>query len=635
MNAGDQPKNIQQVVLLAAPWPLFNRPSIQIAALKAYLNQHLPDIQTHAWHLFLNIAENIGYKTYQALSQRTWLAETVYAALLYPDRTHGIEKLYRQYASQAPELQTFEFGEIAQAVKKATHALLQRKNWEQVDLVGFSVSLCQMTASLYLMSEIKKINPNIRVVIGGTTFCGPSARDYLDHFTHIDFIVIGEGENSLVSLIAFLNTNQESEAIPEIPGVVSRHTPKGRPTRFAQVPDLEKLPCPDFEDYFIALQHFSPEKRFFPTLPIEASRGCWWNGSGLSNEKTEEQTGHKSGDKDGCAFCNLNLQWKGYRTKTPQQVACDVDRLTTQHQTLSVAFVDNVMPTSRAQDPFHEIDKLHKDIRFFGEIRANTSLKTLQRMRSAGLQEVQVGIESLSAGLLKKMNKGTRVIQNLEIMKHCDMLGIENSSNLILGFPGSDENDVAETLEALEFAMLFQPLKPVHFWLGLESPVWRNYQKFNIKSIGNHPGYGVLFPKELVRNLTFIIQSYRGDRTWQRKAWRPVEKKVAQWHKLYAGMHAKPFSRPILSFQDGGTFLIIRQRQYKAEKESHRLTSRSREIYLFCQTNRSIKRILATFDGLSQEKLIPFLTMMVDKHLMFKENDRYLSLASPANYCPQ
>ncbi len=127
MNAGNQPKNIQQVVLLAAPWPLFNRPSIQIAALKAYLNQHLPAIQIHAWHLFLNIAETIGYQTYQALSQRTWLAETVYAALLYPDRAHGIEKLYRQYASQAPELQAFEFGEVVQAVKKASHALIKQK----------------------------------------------------------------------------------------------------------------------------------------------------------------------------------------------------------------------------------------------------------------------------------------------------------------------------------------------------------------------------------------------------------------------------------------------------------------------------------------------------------------------------
>ena len=429
-----------------------------------------------------------------------------------------------------------------------------------------------------------------------------------------------------------MNANQQSEPIQEIPGIVSRHTPKGHPTRFAQVPGLEKLPCPDFEDYFKALQFFSPEKRFFPTLPVEASRGCWWNGSVLSDEKAKEQTGHKIGDKEGCAFCNLNLQWKGYRSKPPLQVAREIDKLITQHQTLSVAFVDNVMPASRAKDPFYEIDKLQKDIKLFGEIRANTSLTALQRMRSAGLHEVQVGIESLSAGLLKKMNKGTRVIQNLEIMKHCDMLGLKNSSNLILGFPGSDESDVAETLEALEFVIPFQPLKPIHFWLGLESPVWRNYREFNIKSIGNHPGYGVLFPNKVVRNLTFIVQTYRGDLTWQRKAWHPVEKKITQWHKLYADMHAKAFSNPILSFQDGGTFLIIRQRKHTAEKETHRLTGLSREVYLFCQTNRSIKRILGTFDGLSQETLMPFLTMMVDKHLMFKENDRYLSLASPVNY---
>ena len=186
MNADNQPETVHHMALVAAPWPLFNRPSIQIAALKAYLNQHLPDVHVDAWHLFLNIAEHIGYKTYQALSQRTWLAETVYAALLYPDRAQGIEKLYRHYAAPAPELQNLGFDGIVRAVKKATHDLIKQKNWKQVDLVGFSVSLCQMTASLYLMSNIKKINPTIRVIVGGTTFCGPSARDFLDRFIHID-----------------------------------------------------------------------------------------------------------------------------------------------------------------------------------------------------------------------------------------------------------------------------------------------------------------------------------------------------------------------------------------------------------------------------------------------------------------
>jgi len=104
MNADPLPAQIRQVMLVASPWPLFNRPSIQISVLKAYLHQHLPDVRIHAWHLFLNIAETIGYKAYQALSQRTWLAETVYAAILYPERATSIEKLYLKHSKHEPDL---------------------------------------------------------------------------------------------------------------------------------------------------------------------------------------------------------------------------------------------------------------------------------------------------------------------------------------------------------------------------------------------------------------------------------------------------------------------------------------------------------------------------------------------------
>ena len=81
------------------------------------------------------------------------------------------------------------------------------------------------------------------------------------------------------------------------------------------------------------------------------------------------------------------------------------------------------------------------------------------------MREVQIGIEARSSSLLKKLHKGTSAIQNLEIMKNCEALGIRNISNLILQFPGSDEKDVAETLEVLEFAWPFHPLKAVSFWL--------------------------------------------------------------------------------------------------------------------------------------------------------------------------
>ena len=97
--------------------------------------------------------------------------------------------------------------------------------------------------------------------------------------------------------------------------------------------------------------------------------------------------------------------------------------------------------------------------------RPPTSWSELKVMAKAGMQEVQIGIEALSTPLLKKLHKGTSAIQNLEIMKSCETLGIENISNLILHFPGSDERDVALTLQSIEYALPYRPLKAVTFWL--------------------------------------------------------------------------------------------------------------------------------------------------------------------------
>ena len=88
-------------------------------------------------------------------------------------------------------------------------------------------------------------------------------------------------------------------------------------------------------------------------------------------------------------------------------------------------------------------------------MRATTPSNELKVLRDAGMRQVQIGIEALSTGLLKKLHKGTTAIQNLEIMRNCEALGIESVSNLILQFPGSSELDVAETLSAIEFAWPF------------------------------------------------------------------------------------------------------------------------------------------------------------------------------------
>jgi len=311
-------------------------------------------------------------------------------------------------------------------------------------------------------------------------------------------------------------------------------------------------------------------------------------------------------------------------------VAAELETLAGKHEILSLSFMDNLLPGKDLEGLFRRIARPGKDLRLFAEIRATTPLAELLAMAEAGMEEVQVGIEALSSRLLKKLNKGTTAMDNLEMMKNCEAPNLPRlAANLILNFPGSDRTDVDETLKNLEFALPFRPLKATPFWLGYGSPLRTHAKAFGLKKVLNHPHYAHLFPPEVLERLVLMIQGYQGGLRGQQRLWHPVRQALERWKKSYLSLHESPGSRPILSYQDGGDFLIIRQRRCGKDDMAHRLKGTSRKIFLFCQKNHSISEILGHFPGFGEEKVLPFLNMMVGKKLMFNEGERYLSLAVP------
>jgi ribosomal peptide maturation radical SAM protein 1 len=605
-----------RIALISLPWPIFNRPSIQLGTLKAYVKKQIPELEIAAHHFYLKLAESIGYDVYKVLSERSWIAESVYAALLYPENFGAIEKVFYKQFSGKSKIKKLKFDQLVKKTEDISLKFVSENRWSDFGLIGFSVCLCQLTSSLYFIREIKIRYPEIVLVAGGSLIAVSSARSMLEHFPHIDAIIVGEGEIPLVSLVKHLRENNSLMNLPLIDGVVVRQFSE-KPVCFSQISSLVEIPEPDYQEYFETLKRFDPEKKFFPALPVEISRGCSWR-----SKKSYE-------GENGCAFCNLNLQWKGYRTKETDQVVSEIDSMTSRYEVLSIVFMDNVIPEKKIMPVFKTLSLLKKDFYLFCELRASVNEHELRILKQAGLDEVQVGIEALSTRLLKKMNKGTTAIKNIEIMKHCEMLSVKNVSNLIIGFPGSDEKDVAQTLEAIAFLQPFRPLKIVPFWLGLASPVYQNFKAFSLKQVFNHPNYRLLFPKKISDNVQFLIQDYKGGKAGRQKLWRPVIDAVSAWKKTYEKLHEKPGSSPVLSFRDGKDFMIIRERLINGDPKNHRLRGQSRAIYLFCHHARSIDKIVKEFPDLKREKLIQFLKMMVLKKLMFEENGKFLSLAVP------
>ncbi len=608
------------VALVSPPWPLFNRPSLQLGALKAYLNRRYANMAVVTYPVYLQIAAAVGYDLYQAVSRKTWRAETVYAALLNPEHLEEAERVFRRTTIGSSRLRKADLGELAHRVKTVSDDFINGTDWHPFTLVGFSLCLCQLTSGLYFLKRIKQRAPHLTAVIGGSALAGGVTADFFKALPQVDAVVQGEGEQPLAALTGHLIRGGTLEDLPPIRGVCTiQSLNRDDPVSFSQVNDLNQLPRPDFSDYFRLLKTLGPAKTFFPTLPLEISRGCWWR------KTTQEKKA------SGCAFCNLNTQWRGYRRKKARKVVEEIDDLTTRHKTLSVAFTDNLIPAKAPKTLFPGIEQLHKDLRLFCEIRAKTPFDGLMKMKTAGVDRVQIGIEALSSALLRKLNKGTTAIDNLEIMKNCEALGIRNISNLILHFPGSDTRDVAETLRNMAFARPFRPMRFVSFWLGYGSPVWRQPDVYGIKAIYNHPRYAALLPAEISRALRFTIQAFRGDLLRQRTLWKPVKSEIKRWQRDYAALQGDPASGCILSYRDGRDFLIIRQKRLGREALTHRLVGASRSIYLFCASQRSLRSILTRFPANPAPKISAFLKSMVEKRLMFEERQRYLSLAVPVD----
>jgi len=606
-----------EVALVSAPWPLFNRPSVQIGALKAYLKEHLPSIQVRTHHLYLGIASALGYDLYGPISERTWLSEPPYAALLYPDQRFRISRFWKRQTARLPGGRIHDFDILCHSLETHSQGLLSQEDWKRYGLVGFSICLGQLTSTLYFIQEIKKRAPALKIVVGGSACAGQLGESLLRTFPQIDFVIRGEGEVPFLYLLRTLSQRPESPEPPAVPGLVRRSgallSKEG-----SQAPRLDDLPSPDYSDYFRDLESLKPERRFLPKIPMEISRGCWWRKAGRSQGRS------------GCAFCNLNLQWRGYRAKSQARITGELKALVDRYQTLSISFMDNLLPAKGLEELFRAIEGLGLDLRLFAEIRATTPRTVLAAMGRAGMAEVQVGVESLSTRLLKKINKGTTAITNLEIMRNCEEEGLPGlTGNLILNFPSSDQADVEETLANVEFAFPFRPLKGIPFWLGYGSPVWHSPGDFGIKRVTPHPFYRHLFPAPVLKGLVLMIQGYYGSVRYQHRLWRPVREKLERWKEAYDTLHKRPGSGPALSYQDGRDFMIIRQRRPGQQDMTHRLKGTSRKIYLSCRKPQSLSRILAHFPGLGQERADPFLRMMVDKRLMFREGDTYLSLASP------
>jgi ribosomal peptide maturation radical SAM protein 1 len=605
-----------RIALISMPWQDPFSPSIQLGALTAWVNQERPDVQVDTFDFFLELADAVGIHLAKRIST-SWIGEALFAYMLFPTRVHSIASYLEASRQDDPIFQHLNYQEVIERLRYRFQLRLNEIEWSQYRMVGISVVFSQMFGSIMAAREIKRRSPDVPIVFGGPSCTNRIGKSLLETFHFIDYVVNGEGEHPLVDLIDALEREPDGKRV-ELLGVVHRDSPPEEFGKIHQMESMAALPPPNYEGYFHTLVRLGSSRELLGRIriPMETSRGCWWDRSHLDPMLS-------------CTFCNLNLQWRGYREKPVDQSLAEIHRLSQQYECPDFTIVDNILRHRQADAFIDGLGALGTGLDFWMEARVQVQPDQIRRLRKAGARVIQFGVEALSSSVLKKMVKGTTTIQNLQAMKFCELYDVKNTANMIVDYPGMDADDILETLANIEFARGYRPLDIADFSLVYQAPAYKAPEKFGISNVRNYHMYEMLLPPELNERLFLTEKSFDSmelDRL--RPLWNSVKKKLTEWREHYETLRPKVEGNLLLSLQDGGMYLKIRDFRGSAPR-FYWLRGVERDLYLECDRIIAVSDLHARFPSLEPAAIDSLLAVWHDQKLVFMEGLKALALAVP------
>jgi ribosomal peptide maturation radical SAM protein 1 len=493
--------------------------------------------------------------------------------------------------------------QIGRMVPKWLDACVAEIMEHQPDVVGFSTVFHQTCACLALARRLKALpNPPV-IVFGGANCEGEMGLQMIRSFPWIDYVCSGEADISFPKLLDRL-----AGVAPDLPiaGVLERGA-TNEPAKSTAVQALDRLPFPDFDDYFSRLAASALAGVFEGHLVFETSRGCWW------------------GAKHHCTFCGLNGDTMAFRSKSPDRAFDEIVWLADRHKVSHIGCVDNILDMKYVNTLFPRLAAAGVKLDMFYEVKANLRLDQLKAMRAGGVTQIQPGIESFSDRVLKLMEKGCTGFQNIQLMRWCAELGIEVSWNVLGGFPGEDPADYAQMAALMQrLTHLDPPCSCGMLRLDRFSPFHFRADELGISRMRPARAYFYVYPlgrRELARIAYFFDHDYEDGRN-PNDYLLPVQAEVVRWKNARLGGDKKPE----LDARFDTTGVTISDSRPSTTNAVHRLEGLSAWVYALCDTAATVAG-LAHATGATLSQIEEVLRQLDSDQLIARQDERAVALA--------
>lgn len=301
----------------------------------------------------------------------------------------------------------------------------QRLLGSSPDLVGISIAAVNQAVPAFTLARlIKEWLPACHVVLGGAWCSMVHARlaEALPSFPYVDSLVIFEGEEPLLRICQALQAGRSLEDVPNHywnrPGLVS--SPRSRWSA-----ELDRLSTPSFEGLSI-------EDYDFPaTLPLQASRGCYWA---------------------RCTFCSYPALEPTYKVRRVETLIADVRRLQRNHGVKNIGFTDALLSPSFARRFSQGLLDEGLEVRWtmFARFEKTFSPDLLELMGRSGCSLVSWGLESGSPEILDLIQKSIDLDDARRILSAAAAAGIHNRVLVMYGHPTETFEQALATVRFLD-----------------------------------------------------------------------------------------------------------------------------------------------------------------------------------------
>ncbi len=280
-----------------------------------------------------------------------------------------------------------------------------------------------------IIKEVKNHFPQATLVLGGE-HATATFRDILAKLPEVDYIILGEGEETFVEIAKNLSTNSPLGAIS---GVAFRGG-HGEivSSRRKRLLDLSKIPLPNWKGVPLSNyldRHFAISSFYKRTMPLLASRGCPYS----------------------CDFCTCKNMWSSKWVARPvQNVIDEIESYISSYAVEHIDFVDMtlIIDSKWAQEFCEKLISKKWNLTFsipIGTHPESLSLPLLELLKEAGLEKIVFSTETGSSLTLEKINKTLNLNKVDNLIKKSLALKINTKLVMIFGFPGQNAKEVGQS----------------------------------------------------------------------------------------------------------------------------------------------------------------------------------------------